>query len=178
MSFRIMGTRLEWMPAAQRPASADVLVIPANDHLWMLSGPGLELKKAHGKEIELEAVRQGPLAPGELAVTSGQAFGYRFLYHAVVMGQDLTWVPGAGEKSAAALVDRAVRDKATSVVAYPFYQGAHGRKEEPAREMLRGFLRALQQTTRLGSLTVLFEHPEEKTLLQETFTRLLSESGS
>jgi hypothetical protein len=167
---------VEWLPEEKRPANADGLAIPANDHLWMVSGPGLELKKSLGKEFELEAVRQGPLAPGSVAATSGEPCGFRFLYHAVVMGQDLAWIPGAGETAARALIERATRDKAGAIVVYPFYRGAHGRREEPAREMLRGFLRALQEPTAVRSLTVLYAQADEKGLLQEAFTRLLSEA--
>ena len=59
MSFHIVKSRIAWLPESKKPKSGAALAIPANDHLWMISGPALELKKAHGKELDLEAVRQG-----------------------------------------------------------------------------------------------------------------------
>ena len=175
MGFHILNTRLEWLAEEEKRTGGDALVIPANDHLWMLCGPGLELKKTLGKEIELDAVRLGPLAAGEVAVTSGEQAGYRLLFHAVVMGQDLHWLPGAGETAVASMLGRAAREKVSSLVVYPLYRGVHGRREEPAREMLRGFLSGLQAGSPLKQIGVLYSGAEEKALLHQTLVRLLGE---
>jgi hypothetical protein len=173
MAFHIMSTQIEWLDEGHRPVTGDILMIPANDHLWMITGPGLDLKKAHGKEIELDAVRLGPLEAGGLGVTAGGPTGYRWLYHAVVTGQDHAWVPGAGQKAVRAAVERANREKATSMVVFPLYRGLQGRREEPAREMLDGLLEALQEACSLRTVSVLYGQAEEKQLLHETFLRLL-----
>lgn len=177
MAFRILGTRIEWLAATDLPREGEVLVIPANDHFWMLSGPGLEIKKRFGKEIEIEAVRQGPVEAGVVVATGGAASGYRWIYHAAVMGQDLNWIPGSGETAVRAAIDRAVRDKATSMIFHPLYQGAHGRREGPVREMIAGFLAALAEGSAVKSIQVLYEGAEEKALLQETFLKLLRDSA-
>lgn len=174
MAFRILGTRVEWLPEGEKPPAGDVLVIPANDHLWMLSGPGLDLRKAHGKEIEIAAVRLGPLEAGKVAATSGAACGYRWLHHAVVVGQDLGWVEGAGRAAARESIALAKRASAASVVFYPLYRGTHGRREQPAREMLAGFLDGLGEVSGIKTISVLYQGAEEKALLHETFLRLLS----
>ena len=176
MAFRIMDTKLEWLAETERPKVGDILVIPANDHLWMLSGPGLEFKKILGKEIELEAVRQGPLEPGALAVTSGEPLGYRFLFHGVVTRQDLNWVPGAGRQAVQAAVARAGREKASSMILYPLYRGVHGRREDPAREMLAAFLSGLEAGSTLRQVSILCGQPDEKTMLHATMLRLLGEA--
>jgi len=176
MAFRILGTRVEWRAEAERPRDGDVLVIPANDHLWMLSGPGLEIKKSLGKELEVEAVRLGPVAPGEVVATPGGPLGYRFLYHAVVMGQDSVWVEGAGRRAVVAAVERAIRDRAATMVFYPLYRGVHGRREQPLQEMLNGILEAAREGSPLKQILVLHENSQEKTFLQETFVRVLAES--
>jgi hypothetical protein len=177
MAFRILGTRVEWLPEGERPAAGDVLVIPANDHLWMLSGPGLDLKKAHGKEIEIEAVRQGPLETGQIAVTAGSPCGYRWLHHAVVMGKDLVWVEGAGRAAARESIGIAKRASAAGIVFFPLYRGVHGRHEQPAREMLAGLLDGLDGVTGIKTVSVLYQSAEEKALLHETFLQLLSASS-
>jgi hypothetical protein len=153
-----------------------VLVIPANDHLWMLSGPGLDLRKAHGKEIEIEAVRQGPLEAGKVAVTSGASVGYRGLYHAVVMGQDLEGIEGAGRSAARESITIAKRASAAVIVFYPFYRGIRGRRERPAREMLAGLLDGLGEASGIKTVQVLHQGAEEKVLLHDTFLQLLSAS--
>jgi hypothetical protein len=175
MAFRILNTRLDWMPEGEKPASGEALVFPANDHLWMLSGPGLELKKSLGKEVELEAVRQGPVEPGALVVTSGEAAGYRLLFHAVVMGQDLQWIRGAGTRAVASVLDRAAREKVSSLHVHPLFRGVHGRREEPAREMLGAFLEGLEAGSTLKSVSILYAGAEEKAFLNDILVRLLAE---
>ena len=174
MAFRILGTRVEWLPEAERPATGDVLVIPANDHLWMLSGPGLEIKKKFGKEVELEAVRLGPLQDGEVAVTAASFLGYKALYHAVVMKQDFSWCEGAGRRAIAAALARANRDKVNAMIVYPLWRGAHGRREGPAREMLSGLFEGLTGGSSIRTIHVLHGAADEKALLHETFLQLLA----
>jgi hypothetical protein len=175
MAFRLYGTRIEWLAEAERPRTGEILVIPANDHLWMLSGPGLEIKKTHGKQIELDAVRQGPVEAGSVVVTEGATLGYRSLYHAVVMGQDLAWIGEAGQRAMGRVVERALREKATELICFPFYRGVHGRREPPAREMLQGLFAAVAGSVSLKLVRFLFQDAQEKALLHETFLRLLAE---
>jgi hypothetical protein len=177
MAFRIMKSRLEWHPEASRPATGDMLVIPSNDHFWMLAGPGLELKKTLGKELELEAVRQGPVEPGALAVTPGEAAGFRLLVHAAVTGQDHQWVAGSGVLAMKACLEQAVRERCATVVVYPLHRGVHGRPEEPTREMLEGLLDGLQAGRGALTVLVLYRDAEEKELLHRTFLHLLSHAG-
>ena len=174
MAFRILKTRLDWARESDRPSSGDALVIPANERLWMLAGPGLDIKKEHGKELEVEAVRQGPVEPGTAVATPCQAIGYGILIHAVVMGQDFLWIPGAGKRAVASSLDIACRQKAASMVWYPLYRGTRGRREEPAREMLGALLESLQEGNAPDRIHVLYADEEEKKLLHETFVHLLS----
>ncbi len=176
MAFRILQTRLEWKPEAEEPASHEILVIPANDRLWMLSGPGLEIKKRFGKEIEAEAARQGPVAPGEIVSTPGGKTGYTRLYHAVVMGQDQHWIPGAGEHAIVAACVQADREKAASMVVHPLYRGVHGKREAAAQEMLAGFLSSLEKGTTLRVVSILWGQPDEKEMLHQMFLHLLGHS--
>lgn len=67
----------------------DALVNAANNRLWMGGGVAGALKRAGGKEIEVEAVKKGPIPIGEAVVTGAGKLKARYIIHAAVMGQDL-----------------------------------------------------------------------------------------
>jgi O-acetyl-ADP-ribose deacetylase (regulator of RNase III) len=69
--------------------SADAIVNAANNALWMGGGVAGALKRAGGKEIEEEAVKQGPIPVGEAVVTGAGALKARYVIHAAVMASDL-----------------------------------------------------------------------------------------
>jgi O-acetyl-ADP-ribose deacetylase (regulator of RNase III) len=68
---------------------ADAIVNAANSGLWMGAGVAGAIKRAGGKGIEDEAVRQGPIAVGEAVVTSAGTLEARYVIHAAAMGTDL-----------------------------------------------------------------------------------------
>jgi O-acetyl-ADP-ribose deacetylase len=67
----------------------DAIANAANDHLWMGAGVAGAIKRAGGREIEAEAVAQGPIGVGEAVVTGGGSLKARNVIHGAVMGQDL-----------------------------------------------------------------------------------------
>ena len=67
----------------------DAVANAANNELWMGAGVAGALKRAGGREIETEAVAQGPIEVGEAVVTSGGSLKARNVIHGAVMGQDL-----------------------------------------------------------------------------------------
>ncbi|MGE5246389.1 MAG: macro domain-containing protein [Betaproteobacteria bacterium] len=67
----------------------DAVVNAANDHFWMGGGVAGALKARGGREIEREAMAQGPVEPGECVITGGGRLPARHVIHAAVMGQDL-----------------------------------------------------------------------------------------
>jgi O-acetyl-ADP-ribose deacetylase (regulator of RNase III) len=71
----------------------DAIVNAANNHLWMGAGVAGAIKRAGGEEIEAEAIKLGPIAVGEVAVTGAGRLPARHVIHAAVMGQDL--IPSA-----------------------------------------------------------------------------------
>ncbi|RKZ28561.1 Appr-1-p processing protein, partial [bacterium] len=56
---------------------------------WMGGGVAGAIKKAGGEEIEIEAMKKGPVPVGEVAITDAGALDAKNIIHAVVMGQDL-----------------------------------------------------------------------------------------
>jgi O-acetyl-ADP-ribose deacetylase (regulator of RNase III) len=67
----------------------DAVANAANNELWMGAGVAGAIKRAGGREIEAEAVAQGPIEVGEAVVTSGGGLKARNVIHGAVMGQDL-----------------------------------------------------------------------------------------
>jgi O-acetyl-ADP-ribose deacetylase (regulator of RNase III) len=67
----------------------DAIVNAANNKLWMGSGVAGAIKARGGEEIEREAMKQGPVSPGQCVMTSGGVLPARHVIHAAVMGQDL-----------------------------------------------------------------------------------------
>jgi O-acetyl-ADP-ribose deacetylase (regulator of RNase III) len=70
-------------------AETDAIVNAANSGLWMGAGVAGAIKRAGGRVIEDEAVRQGPIAVGEAVVTSAGTLKARYVIHAAAMGTDL-----------------------------------------------------------------------------------------
>lgn len=65
------------------------IVYPANDMLWMGGGISTELRKAGGISIEQKAMAQAPAGIGEAIVTDAGNLKIRWVFHAVISGQDL-----------------------------------------------------------------------------------------
>ena len=67
----------------------DAIVNAANNHLWMGAGTAGAIVRAGGREIEDEAIRQGPIDVGEAVVTGSGDLNCKHVIHAAAMGQDL-----------------------------------------------------------------------------------------
>src|SRR5256885_16286210 len=65
----------------------DAIVNAANNHFWMGAGVAGAIKRRGGEAIEAEAMRQGPVEPGECVITSGGRLAATHVIHAAVMGQ-------------------------------------------------------------------------------------------
>ena len=89
MSFQFVQTKVAITLSESPWPDADALVLPTNDYLWMATGPALEINQRAGEEVEIEAVRQGPIAQGTVAVTSAGPLPFAGIIHAAVMGQEL-----------------------------------------------------------------------------------------
>jgi O-acetyl-ADP-ribose deacetylase (regulator of RNase III) len=69
--------------------ATDAIVNAANNHLWMGSGVAGAIKARGGEEIEREAMKLGPIEPGQAVTTSAGRLKARYCIHAAAMGQDL-----------------------------------------------------------------------------------------
>jgi O-acetyl-ADP-ribose deacetylase (regulator of RNase III) len=81
--------RLEVREGDIAVVEADAVANAANDRLWMGAGVAGALKRAGGEEIELEAVKLGPIPLGSAVATGAGRLPARWVIHGAVMGQDL-----------------------------------------------------------------------------------------
>jgi O-acetyl-ADP-ribose deacetylase (regulator of RNase III) len=69
--------------------ATDAVVNAANNYLWMGSGVAGAIKAKGGEEIEHEAMKLGPIEPGQAVTTTAGRLKARYCIHAAAMGQDL-----------------------------------------------------------------------------------------
>jgi len=85
-----LGTRVcECLEGDITEQDTDAIVNAANNHLWMGAGVAGAIKRKGGQDIEEEAVRRGPIAVGDVVVTSAGSLRAQRVIHAACMGQDL-----------------------------------------------------------------------------------------
>ncbi len=70
-------------------ANTQAIVNAANNQFWMGSGVAGAIKAAGGQIVEDEAIKKGPVMPGEAVYTSAGKLPFKVVIHAAVMGQDL-----------------------------------------------------------------------------------------
>ena len=69
--------------------ASDAVLNAANNHLWMGAGVAGAIKAKGGPEIEREAMKLGPIEPGQAVTTTAGQLKARYCIHAAAMGQDL-----------------------------------------------------------------------------------------
>ena len=67
----------------------DAVVNAANSGLWMGSGVAGAIKSIGGDCIEVEAIDNAPIDPGDVVVTNAGSLNAEDVIHAAVMGDDL-----------------------------------------------------------------------------------------
>lgn len=175
--FNIFATRVLIEQGELLGAEGDGLVIPANDHLWMGSGPGLQVKQEAGEEIETAAVRQGPVALGQSVPTAGGKLSFRRIYHAVVMGQDLKVQHAQIVPALRQTVDLAGRDGLASLVLAPLETEEQlGAFHDAARLVAEGLFQRLGEPTSLTRIVLRVAHAEAQKAYREAFLQALGQS--
>ncbi|MFP4459948.1 MAG: macro domain-containing protein [Candidatus Zixiibacteriota bacterium] len=99
MQVRIGNAVLKLIQGDITDEKVDAITNAANDRLWMGSGVAGAIKSKGGEEIEMEAMRQGPIEIGDVVVTEPGALQAKHVIHAAVMGQDLVTSSEAIQKA-------------------------------------------------------------------------------
>jgi len=168
--FHIFGTRVDLRLGEPAGLEAEGLVVAANDHLWMGSGAALALKQAGGEEIEIEAVRQGPLTLGSAVATGAGKLGFRRAYHAVVMGQDQKTRQEALEPALKAALGLAGRDRLASLAIAPLEsEELAGAFREAAGHIVAALSDALGGETALKSVTLVVSKEDSREAYRRAF---------
>jgi len=89
MEVRVGKARIRVVLGDITEQDTDAIANAANDHLWMGSGVAGAIKSKGGEEIELEAMKQGPIPVGSAVITGAGRLPQRYVIHAAVMGQKL-----------------------------------------------------------------------------------------
>jgi len=89
MKVKIGSTTFSIVRGDITEAEVDAVVNAANAELWMGTGVAGAMKRKGGTVIEEEAVRQGPIEPGEAVLTVAGNLPATHVIHAATMGRDL-----------------------------------------------------------------------------------------
>jgi O-acetyl-ADP-ribose deacetylase (regulator of RNase III) len=89
MKIQVLDATIEILLGDITDMQVDAIVNPANNHLWMGGGVAGAIKAKGGRDIEEEAVQQGPVKLGSAVITSGGSLKANYVIHAAAMGQDL-----------------------------------------------------------------------------------------
>ncbi len=142
----------------------------------MASGPALDVKKAAGEEVELAAVRMGPIPLGDVVTTPAGALPFHSILHAAVTGQDLHPNPEAAGRAMGNAIRIAGEKRWKKLLIHSFLGG---RKSGP--EILRSAITTLVDSLLDGSslqqVTLLAADEGERAILHEILLRTIQKEG-
>ena len=119
-------------------ADTEAIVNAANSQLWMGGGVAGAIKRAAGNSVELEAMAQGPILPGQAVVTSAGSLPapIRWIIHAATMGPDLQTSELLVRQATAAALAAADRVGARSIALPALGTGVGGFPMERAADAM------------------------------------------
>jgi len=109
MKVKVGSTTFSIVRGDITEAEVDAIVNAANAGLSMGTGVAGAMKRKGGTVIEEEAVRQGPIEPGEAVLTVAGNLPATHVIHAAALGQDLKTNPervAAATRSSLALAEK------------------------------------------------------------------------
>lgn len=176
--FQIYKTRIEIREGDALQAPAQGLLVAANDHLWMGGGSAMRVKQAGGEEVEIEAVRQGPVALGTAVATGAGALAFRRIYHAVVMGQDLKVRHDQIPSALSAALGLASKENIETLIVTPLEsEELIGPFHEAAREIVATLFDALTGKTTVRELVLSVARAETRDAYRTAFHHVLGGAG-
>ncbi|NWF91210.1 MAG: macro domain-containing protein [Ignavibacteriaceae bacterium] len=139
----------------------------------MAAGAALEVKQAGGEEIELAAVRQGPIPLGEVTVTGAGALPLAGVIHAAVMGQDLRVDATAAAKALSRSLEVAAVRHWTHLLIHSFHGAGKGTRRETIQTALSALIDELLEGCSLRQITLLALDEGERSALHEDLLHLI-----
>jgi len=174
VAFQLFNTRIEFHHGSGLEPKGDGLILPANDHLWMGTGPARIVKEAAGQEIEQEAVREGPASLGDVVVTSAGRLPFRHVLHAVVMEQDLHVREEGATASLKAALQRASKLGLSEVnYVLPRETGDKPLRPEILAKLVATLFEVLEETPKIQKLRVIAADEGSRRVLHDAFLQRL-----
>lgn len=174
MAFQLYETRIEIAEESPTSGTAQALILPANDHLWMGAGPARIVKEEGGEEIEQEAVREGPVPLGGVVVTGAGRLHYEHIIHAVVMGQDLHIKGDSLSKAMEGSLKRCEKLRVGEVnMALPLEPGDKPLPPEILAELVEALFRVLEDVSGVKKLHLLVDGEKTREILHNAFLHQL-----
>jgi O-acetyl-ADP-ribose deacetylase (regulator of RNase III) len=137
----------------------DAIVNAANNHFWMGAGVAGAIKRRGGAQIEADAMRQGPVDPGDVVITRGQQLAAKYVIHAAVMGQDLQTSASIIERATRSSLSMADAHGVTSIAFPAFGTGVGGFPVDECARIMIAAVRAHQPKSLRLVRFVLFGQP-------------------
>lgn len=114
-----MQLEIEIQQGSILDAAGEAIVNAANSQGWMGGGVAGAIKRAAGKQVEAEAVAQGPIPVGEAVLTSGGKTRFRGIIHAPTMERPAMRIPAENVGKATTAALRLAEEKGFIVIALP-----------------------------------------------------------
>lgn len=152
----------------------DAIVNAANAALTMTTGVASAIKRKGGVIIEEEAVRQGPVEPSEVVLTTGGNLAATHVIHAAAMGPDLKTDPDTIARTTKAVLSLADKHRLTSIAMPAFGTGVgHVPPAVSADTMLNAVVAHLRGgATSLRKVVFVLYQDEAYKAFTETLKRL------
>ncbi|MBU1699976.1 MAG: macro domain-containing protein [Candidatus Eisenbacteria bacterium] len=174
MAFQLFKTQIEFIHGAYTEPPADGLIIPANDHLWMGTGPARLIKEAGGEEIEREAVKEGPVGMGDVVVTAAGKLPFKHILHAALMSQDLHISAETLGLALQNAIQRAAKLKLKHInFAVPLETGDRPLRPDILAEMIRVLFRVLEEIEGIKTLRLVVANESSKKIMHDAFLHAL-----
>jgi hypothetical protein len=177
VSFHFVQSRVDIQDGRARWPEADALFLPTNDFLWMAAGPALDVKTAAGAEVELEAVRQGPIKPGDIVLTDAGALPLTAIIHGAVMGQDLCLDGDAAARAIDRGLDLAGTKRWTRLLVHSLHATGRATRREAVQKALAAMVERLLTGSSVRQITLFGVDESERKALHEDLLRLIHLHG-
>jgi len=136
MKAKVGGTTFSIVRGDITEAEVDAIVNAANSGLLMGTGVAGAMKRKGGTVIEEEAVRQGPIEPGEAVLTVAGNLPATHVIHAAALGQDLKTNPERVRAATHSTLALAERHKISSIAFPALGSGAGGVPPEQSADAM------------------------------------------
>src|SRR5215467_11679314 len=133
-------------------AEVDAIVNAANAGLSMGTGVAGAMKRKGGTVIEEEAVRQGPIEPGEAVLTVAGNLPATHVIHAAALGPDLKTNPERVAAATRSSLELAERHKISSIAFPALGSGAGG--GVPPKQTAEAMVSAIVEHVRKGNTSL------------------------